>query len=111
MCTGICLIAGVARARLPYAECPVSGTRMPAGACRGVCSARVCVRGALMQRGREGGGSWVCPWVPGGGAWHSGWSETVGRRARDWTQLGGVQSCGRVAVRAVRCLPVVRSRA
>ncbi len=65
----------------------------------------------LMQRGREGGGRWGCPWVPGGGAWHSGWAETVGCRARDWAQLGGVQSCGRVAVRAVRCLPVVRSRA
>ena len=31
MCTGRCLIAGVARALLTYAECPVSGTRMHAG--------------------------------------------------------------------------------
>ncbi len=31
MCTGRGLIAGVARTRLSYAECPVSGTRMHAG--------------------------------------------------------------------------------
>ena len=33
------------------------------------CSARACVQGALMRRGRaEGVGA--TPWVPGGCAWH-----------------------------------------
>jgi hypothetical protein len=35
------------------------------------CSARACVHGALMRRGRASGVQ-AKPWVPGGGAWHRG---------------------------------------
>jgi len=50
------------------------------------------------------GRSWGVPW-------HPGWVETIGRPARDWSQLGVARAHGRVLRRAALCLPAVRSRA
>jgi hypothetical protein len=68
------------------------------------CSARDCVRGALMRRGRAAGVG-AAPWVPG-------WAEAVGQvlfeAGHAW---GWVRAHGRTAGRAARCLPTVQSRA
>ena len=110
MCTGSGLIAGVAGARLTYAECPVSGTSMHAGSitvcARPVpaCRVRSCGVGGRRESERR-------PGCREGVDWHRGWAETVGRPARDGAQLGGVRAHGRVSGRAKLCLPTVRSRA
>ena len=77
-----------------------------------VCSARACVQGTLMRRGRAAGVG-ATPWVPGGGAWHHGWAETVGPPARDGSQLGGVRAgrrhvCPRCGVGHAWTLGLVR---
>ena len=76
MCTGRALVAGVPRARRPYAENHVSGgclARMRGRACPG----RACARGALVRRAwAEGAGATT--WVRGVGAWRRGWSASVG---------------------------------
>jgi len=101
MCTGSGLITRVVRLRLPYAEYPVSGTRMHAGAYHSMCSARACVQGALMRRGRVAGVG-ATPWVPGGGVWHRWWTETVGSPAHDGAQLGGVRATQGITPGTVR---------
>jgi len=63
-----------------------------------------------MRRGLAAGVG-TTPWVQGVGAWHSGWAETVGRPARDGSQLGGVRARGHLAGRSSQCLPAMRSRA
>jgi len=83
---------------------------MHAGAYHSMCSARACVQGALMWRGRAAGVR-ATPWVPGDGAWHSRWSKAVCRPVRGGAQLGGVWARGSVTGRAALCLPTVRSRA
>jgi len=77
MCTGIDLIARVARAHLTYAENLVSGDLLGAYGVR-VCSGRSCVRGAQVRRGCATG-VWAAACVRGGGAWRRGWSVYVGR--------------------------------
>jgi hypothetical protein len=100
-----CALAAVLLPELRAHGCHMQKTLFPAPHARWgcVCSARACVQGTLMRRGRaEGVGSTL--WVPGGGAWHSGKSEAVGLRlgapggcTSVWSRGGPVvtvSSCG-----------------
>jgi len=72
MCTGSGLIAGVAGARLTYAECPVSGTSMHAGSitvcARPVpaCRVRSCGVGGRRESERRPGCREAVPGTTGG---------------------------------------------
>ena len=90
MCTGSCLIAGVARARLPYAENPVSGP-----ACTlGLCVLGPCLRAGYTHAARAGGGSRIdalgarrrclAQWVVGGRWSATGCAGGVYERVVTW---------------------------
>jgi hypothetical protein len=95
MCTGSDLVPGVARARLPYAERPVSGDVL--GACRGVCvravhacGVRGCGVGVRREPGHHGHQHGCEEAVPG---------DAGGRRALVGSPLAATQMCV-VVVRA-----------
>ena len=92
MCTGRDLVAGVVRARLPYAKRLVSGDLV--GMPGRVCSDRSCVRGARVRRGCAAG-AWRAAWVRGSGAWRCGWAACVGRVPLEAARAGvGVVRAG-----------------
>ena len=114
MCTGRGLIAGVARARLPYTECPVSRVWDPharggiSQCVLGPCLRAGCIHAALVVCGSRrdalgAGRRCLAPQVGG-----DSWSSCSGLGG---AQLGGVLSRGHVAGRSAQCLPAVRSRA
>ena len=87
MCTGRALVAGVPRARRPYAENHVSGgclARMRGRACPG----RACARGALVRRAWAAGAG-ATTWVRGVGACRRGWVACVGRVPLAARRTGG----------------------